>query len=57
MCPDCQVSFFFGTMAGVALMLIGAIGIREQERREMEIRGTRDEGRGTEVQNADQKAN
>ena len=45
---DCQLSFFFGVMAGAVLMLIGSIGIREQERRARnEGRTTRDVGRGT----------
>ena len=37
-CPLCQLSFFFGVVAGAAIMLIGSIGIRERERRERERR-------------------
>ncbi len=38
-CPLCQLSFFFGVLAGAAIMLIGSIGIRERERRERERKG------------------
>lgn len=37
-CPLCRLSFFFGVVAGAAIMLNGSIGIREKERGERERR-------------------
>ena len=42
-CPLCQLSFFFGVLAGAAIMLIGSIGIRERERRERERNRRKDD--------------